>query len=117
MVRWIEAQSPPVRWLGALSDEARFKEARALLPSCYSNEFDLCVTKKNVNGFPNCARLNELWGDNKADPVYQQLHDEVAKMPYCSPAPAESAESPNYVGYALAVGVGLLVGFSVAAAL
>lgn len=74
-----------IRWLEAPADDARFTEARALFPSCYSNEFDLCIDK-GTGTYPDCKRLLELWGTDKNDPVSLRLQAEVAKLPYCSAA-------------------------------
>lgn len=78
-IRWIETGR-----IGALTDEQRFSEARSYFPPCYSEEFDRCINKTGPTSYPNCARLNELWGTNTSDPVNQKLEAEVHKIPYCS---------------------------------
>lgn len=117
MLRWIDEG----HWsLGALSaaDQDRLNKALALFPSCYSDDFANCTSanaaERAASKYPHCAELNQLWGDNKSDPVYKELHDRVEKMPYCPErAAAPSGTSPWLVvaGAAIvALGIGLVLG-------
>lgn len=102
-----------VRWLEAsLTDQLRFTEARSYFPPCYSQAFHDCIESKNLQTFPNCARMKELWTIDTNDPVYKQLDAEVQKLPYC-PAPAAAAEEGKTTALvvgAVALVLGLIVG-------
>jgi len=116
-VTWVRQSARGVQWLGkppsgrlGLTNEERFKEALSYFPPCYTSEFDNCVDKAIVTAYPNCARLLELFGPDKNDPVSMQLDAEIEKMPYCSASSGRSGDNST----ALLLGVGaaaLALGF------
>jgi hypothetical protein len=94
--------------LGAtLTNDERFQEALSYFPDCYSESFDACVQRRNTTRYPNCDRLNELWTEDKSDPVYQKLEVEVDKVPFCEP----SSSLPKYAVVATAVLASFAAGF------
>ena len=100
-----------VRWLEApLTNEQRFTEARSYFPPCYSQAFHDCIESVNLNTFPNCARMKELWTTDTNDPVYKQLDAEVAKLPYCSAPAAEEGNTTTLVVSGIALVLGLILG-------
>jgi hypothetical protein len=122
-VTWVKQSSHGVQWLGkppsgrvGLTNQERFNEAVSYFPPCYTSEFDDCVDKAIVTAYPNCARILELFGPNKTDPVSMQLDAEIEKMPYCSASTGSSSDNST----ALLVGVGvaaLAIGFVAAGGL
>lgn len=104
----------PIVGLGqplSAADQQRLDQARALLPKdCYSKEFDDCIFKKVPTNFPRCAELNQLWGDNKQDPVYIQLEALADALPYCPAPVAPSPPPPNF----LLIGAGVLAAVALA---
>lgn len=109
-VTWVKQSVRGVQWLGkprsgrvGLTDAERYNEARSYFPACYSKPFDDCVEKAIVTAYPNCARILELFGPNKADPTSMKLDAEIEKMPYCPPPAASSGDNST----ALLVGIGV----------
>ncbi len=100
MFRWLEAP---------LTDDQRFNEARSYFPSCYSNEFHDCVEKAVVTAYPNCPRILELWGTNRADPVSKKLDEEIEKMPYCSAPTASSSSKTLLIVGAVGLALGVVI--------
>lgn len=99
-----------VRWLGALTDDQRFSEARSYFPPCYSQAFHDCLENVDLTKFPNCARMKELWTTDKSDAVYKKLDAEVAKLPFCPEVGASSVKSSSVAGIAAAGVAGLVIG-------
>lgn len=66
--------------VGALTaaEKTSFEE---LTPKCYTREFDDCWHEKDLESYPNCRLVNQLWGKD------QQWADKVVEdIPFCSAA-------------------------------
>jgi len=112
-VTWVKQSAHGVQWLGklpsgrlGLTNDERFKEAVSYFPPCYTSEFDNCVEKGIATAYPNCARILELFGPDKTDPVSMQLDKEIEKMPFCSASAGSSGD--NSIALLLGVGVAAL---------
>jgi len=120
-VTWVKTNRR-VEWLGkipsgrvGLTDQERVNEARSYFPGCYSKAFDDCIDKGLVTAYPNCARILELWGNDKTAPVSLQLDAVIDQMPYCSAPSTATSSSDNTVIWVVgAVALAAVAGYALA---
>jgi tetrahydromethanopterin S-methyltransferase subunit F len=91
--------------VGAL-DEAGRSRFMQLVPKCYTKEFDDCWHERDMETYPNCPAIQQLWAEDK-----DWANKTVDDMPYCSSAKARDEKIVWAVGAGI---VGLVIGILVA---